>query len=108
MNINEYIQKNRGTAKSDCDWLTPRVVCADGFVMSVQASDGNYCSPRTTDSDHYASVEIGYPSEASEIINQYAEDPESPIDTVYPYVPVEVVDELIESHGGFKVENTQT
>ena len=28
-----------------------------------------------------------------------------PTDTVYGYVPVSIVDEVIAKHGGFKVEN---
>ena len=32
----------------------------------------------------------------------YAEDRERPTDTVYGYVPVEIVERVIEKHGGIK------
>jgi len=39
----------------------PRVVCKNGFSLSVQASQYRYCSPRS-DTGPYTHVEIGYPS----------------------------------------------
>ena len=35
----------------------PRVICADGFNMSVQAHDF-YCSPRENNAEKYKEVEI--------------------------------------------------
>ena len=80
----------------------PAVRCADGFSVSVQASENNYCSPRENLPDgSYEEVELGYPSEADELIMEYAENPDgSPTDSVYGYVPVSVVEELIWKHGG--------
>ena len=74
-----------------------RVVCADGFTMSVQAHDGSYC---TLDGDNYLNVEVGFPSEREELLMPYAEEPARPADTVYPYVPVERVTNVIVKHGG--------
>jgi len=34
----------------------------------------------------------------------FAEQEEHPTDTVYGYVPVSIVDEVIAKHGGFKSE----
>lgn len=31
---------------------------------------------------------------------EYAENPDYPIHTIYGYVPIEVVDKLMEKHGG--------
>lgn len=31
----------------------------------------------------------------------YAEDPETPTESVYAYVPVEVIEQIIEKHGGW-------
>ena len=39
MNVNEFF-KAAGASRNR------RLVCADGFEMSVQAHDGAYCSPR--------------------------------------------------------------
>ena len=38
------------------------VVCADGFSMSVQASETHYCSPREDGAEKYTAVEVGYPN----------------------------------------------
>jgi hypothetical protein len=82
----------------------PRVECADGFTMSVQGNNGAYCEPRD-DSGVYSEMEIGYPSEKEELLMPYMEqafsDKETdPTDTVYPYVPVEVILQVIAKHGG--------
>ena len=45
-------------------------------------------------------MELGYPSEPDELIKEYAEDWDDLTDTVYGYVPIEVVDKLLEKHGG--------
>ncbi len=76
------------------------VVCKDGFTVSVQASSTAYCNPRKDTAERYTSVELGFPSEDDEMIAQYAEDPDRPCDTVYAWVPVEIVNLLIAKHGG--------
>jgi uncharacterized protein YneR len=109
--------------------VRPRIVCQDGYSVSVQASEHAYCTPRYTqfqndDGWHvingnywmtgknernfrtvhyvpYEEVELGFPSEEDELINKYAED-EDYTHAVYPYTPVDVVEQLIEKHGGFK------
>lgn len=81
--------------------LTPKLHCADGFTVSVQASRTHYCEPRRDDGPWYT-VELGFPSSADDLIQQYADTPDDPTGTVYGYVPVAVVDALIEKHGGIK------
>ncbi len=76
------------------------VVCADGFKMSVQASEYNYCSPRETGAPRYFSVEVGFPSEREALLMEWAEEPERPTETVYGYVPSERVALVIAKHGG--------
>jgi hypothetical protein len=73
--------------------------------MSVQVSSSHYCTPRINNADFYSKVEIGYPSEVEPLIMEFAEQADRPTDTVYGYVPVSIVDEVIAKHGGFKVEN---
>src|SRR5574344_715163 len=60
------------------------------FGLSVQASEYHYCLPRCND-EFYTHVEIGFPNFlfSDSFIKQYAEDVESPTDTVYGYVPIE-------------------
>lgn len=87
----EIIQENR-----------PRLLCNDGFSISVQASKFHYCRPRLDGAQDYEEVELGYPSNEDELINDYAEDDDY-TRTVYGYVPIEVVEKLIEKHGGIKI-----
>ena len=77
-----------------------QVVCADGFRMSVQAHDGAYCAPRADAQRQYTLVEIGFPSAEEALIMPWCEDDSTPTDTVYAYVPVDVVTTVIVKHGG--------
>lgn len=105
MNINQFLKATEQFKMSgghEYRKSTPRVVCADGFNMSVQVSSNHCCTPRVNDADFYFNVEIGYPSEAEPIIMEFAEQPDNPTETVYGYVPVALVDEVIAKHGGLK------
>ena len=80
--------------------MAPRLQCQDGFTISVQASSGHYCSPRCyLKNGNYAQWEAGYPSEAEELLAPYAES-EVLTDTVYGYVPTEVINAVLSKHGG--------
>ena len=80
--------------------LNKKVICADGFMMSVQANENAYCSPRVNAATLYIEVEIGFPSDEEELIMPWAESPGCPTDTVYAYVPTSVVTNVIAKHGG--------
>ena len=77
-----------------------RVVCLDGFSMSVQATETNYCTPRINGAERYTHVEVGFPSEEEELLMEWAEDREKPTDTVYPWVPSQLVALVCAKHGG--------
>ena len=89
-----------------------RIRCEDGFEMSVIAGTTTYCTPRPgwgqTPDDYqgpYRAVEVGFPSERPEpweTWEEYCQDPEVPTKTIYGYVPVDLVRQLIETHGGEK------
>ena len=113
MTINQFIKKYRfikeysispdGVMKVS---RNPKLVCKDGFTMSVQAGESLYSSPRDV-ADKYEQAEVGFPSSPEPLIVKYAEDWEVEgdddqhlCDTVYPYVPVELIDEVIHKHGG--------
>ena len=91
----------------------PHIVCADGFSMSVQVGYSLYSTPKKV-AKRYSAVEIGYPSEPEELIKEWAEwipfseEDEEPdyTDTVYPYVPVGVVDKVLKKHGGIDLTKT--
>ena len=85
------------------------VVFKDGFTMSVQASNYHYCTPRINDAEGYLEVEIGYPRQREPLLDKYVEgfglwvykdDDFDFTNAVYPYVPAEVVIEVIMKHGG--------
>jgi len=80
--------------------INKKVVCADGFSMSVQAGEFNYSSPRVDGASRYFSVEIGYPSQRESLIIEYAENPNRPTETVYPWVPSAVISLICAKHGG--------
>jgi hypothetical protein len=96
-NLSDYLVSHKSKS---CLPMVPRIMCKDGFSLSVQCNSGSYCKPREDFSDFYWEVEVGFPSAAPDFIWQYAEDFDNPTDTVYPYVPVGLVEELILSHGG--------
>lgn len=99
--INEYIKETRNIEPlSGIEKIRPRVQCMDGYSVSVQVGSCLYSSPRVDGAAYYDKVELGYPSEEDPLINDYAEDSENYTDTVYGYVPVEIVDELLLKHGG--------
>jgi hypothetical protein len=119
MTINEFIRKYRVVEKKDYNgtkfaqlWengihvriMNPYVICNDDFEFSCQASYSHYSEPKGL-ADEYTQVEIGFPSLNDRIIEKYREDygweDECGLtNAVYPYVPVEVVDELIQFHCG--------
>ena len=79
--------------------VNKQVKCEDGFEFSMQAGPSMYSDPRAI-ADHYNSVEIGFPNEPEPLLKEFAEDPDNLSDTVYGWVPVARVNEIIEKHGG--------
>lgn len=106
MNLNEYLMSQRDAndpaVYNDRSFpLAKRITCADGFSLSVQATHGAYCSPRQNIGPWYE-VEVGFPSAEPTSILSYAEQKEKPTETVYGYVPIDLVEALIDEHGGMK------
>lgn len=104
MNLNAYLEGSRDYNNFEvrCDESfpkAPRITCADGFSLSVQANHGAYCSP-CRNVGPWSQVEVGFPSATPELIMGYAEDSDRPTETVYGYVPIELVEQLIDLHGG--------
>lgn len=93
--------------KNDGFHVRDAVRCADGFTISVQGGTWHhYCTPRSEHGQFtsaYDEVECGFPSEAEELLFNYAEDPSDLTGTVYAYVPIELVEEVIQKHGGIVV-----
>ena len=80
----------------------PRIECADGFTISVQAHPAAYCTPRQYKGPH-THMEGGFPSIIpGEELLAYMDvvGSKDPCDTIYPYVPREVFEREFERHGG--------
>ena len=120
MKINEFIKKNLKVKVLNDDPLMkhimtssrlPKIICSDGFTMSVQVGYSLYSTPKKV-AKRYSAVEIGFPSEPEELIKEYAEfapfdeDTTDYTDTVYPYVPVKIVDKVLKKHDGINLTQT--
>ena len=77
-----------------------RIKCADGFSMSVQANSSAYCHPRSDNAASYDEVEVGFPNKPEPLLEGYADNPANPTETVYGWVPSQVVVDVIAKHGG--------
>lgn len=105
MNLNEYLNTNRiSNKKKKPTHLNRRLFCNDGFSVSIQCNRYTYCSPQEefVDVINYDSFELGFPNQYDELIIEYAEDKENSTETVYQYVPRNIVEQLIAKHGGIK------
>jgi len=78
----------------------PEIKCADGLTMSVQASETHYCTPRDN-TGPWTAVEVGFPSRRVRALMPYAETKSNPTGTVYAWVPIGIVAQVIAWHGGF-------
>ena len=122
MKINEFIKNNlkvTNLAKSSDPLMNhmltstrlPQIVCSDGFKMSVQVGYSLYSEPKKV-AKRYSAVEIGYPSEREPLLEEYVElslfdeNFVDYTDTVYPYVPVKVVNQVLKKHGGIDLTET--
>lgn len=99
--IRTYKEVTGATNVNDGQWSTvnKNLTCDDGFEFSIQAGPSMYSIPQLI-ADHYDAVEIGFPTDDEPLLKEYAEDPEDPRGTVYGWVPVTRVNEIIEKHGG--------
>ena len=117
MKINEFIKNNLKVKVLNDDPLMrhmmtstrlPHIVCTDGFSMSVQVGYSLYSTPKKV-AKRYSEVEIGYPSEHEPLLEKYVEsfytEPDY-IDSIYPYVPVKIVDKVLKKHGGIDMTET--
>lgn len=84
-------------------FFIPRLYCKDGFNISVQVNNGNYCASENgvrSFGFEYKEVEWGYPSELIDADIYNAEEPNT-TETVGGYVDVDLIEDLCAQHGGF-------
>ena len=75
----------------------PVIRLMDGICLSVQCNSGTYARE---EQGRFTTMEVGFPTARIEELLDYAEDPDEPTRTVYPYVPVAVINDIINKHGG--------
>lgn len=85
--------------------VRPKIVCADGFKMSVQGNEMAYSIPKKTGTE-FKAMEIGFPSEPEELLLEFAEDPSNPTGTVYGYIALDLIEAVVAKHGGIDAELT--
>lgn len=83
--------------------IFPEMVCADGFKMSVQGHYGAYSYPRDDFADEYRQVEIMCRRE--EVFEDLGRGYDVGDERIYPYVPIEKVEEVIRARGGLVAHN---
>ena len=96
--------KNLRNPKRNKNCRLPAIICADGFSVSIQGGFGLYSDPReAVPGKRYKELELGFPSKSDSLIQKYMEvykENHCPTDAVYPFVPVDVIAQLIRKHGG--------
>lgn len=93
-------------------WLRPRIVCEDGVILSVQASEIHYCCPRKSKQESYTHYEVMLigDHDLDEFVKsckkKYQECVQWFIDNdgdgVYAEVPHDILQGYIDAHGGIK------
>lgn len=77
-----------------------RIHCVDGVSLSVQASEYTYCLPQENFLDEYTHVEVGFIQQGEDLFDPPELEEYSDGEDVYGYVPVELVVDFINKHGG--------
>ena len=86
----------------------PRIYCKDGFNISVQVHNGNYCASENgtrTFGLEWKLVEWGFPSEHIDG-KKYNAESSPTTESVGGYVEIGLIDELCEKHGGVDLAKT--
>ena len=98
--VERYNRVKNGISLVTKNYLFEELELNDGLSLSVQASDSHMCSPRETieDNSEYEEVEVySHGVYVNELIHFASEAM-----FTYGYVPVELMEELVEKHGGIK------
>jgi len=91
MTVQEFLRKHP-TAYGNS--VRPHIHCMDGYVLSVQASSGNYCYPRRDNVRRYDAVEVML------ITGSFVRGWGPKNGGVYGFVPIVKVEQLVKRHGG--------
>jgi len=75
----------------------PKIICNDGFEISIQGGLGIYSDPQRK-SETYKTMELGFPTEDDELI--------SISDEVRGYVPVSEIQEMLDRHNDIDIDKS--
>lgn len=107
--LNAWLKKSAVFLDNKYQTVREQMVLNDGTTLSVQASSGHYCTPRKSYTDPWVSDEVEYfdyshvevwcvSCDVPESWLEYGDQEDNP----YAYIPVSMVKEFIEQHGGIK------
>ena len=100
----------RLTIRNIQEFLRPEyfvLFAVDGFTAQVSASALHYSDPRN-DHGPWRKAEVRYLSQTYTPLNLYAEDKKDLLNTVYRYVPLDIVCNMFNEHKGLDVERVKT
>lgn len=84
----------------------PKIVCIDGFKMSVQGHEMTYSIPKKVGTE-FEAMEIGFPSVQEDLIIEFIDRPgHEPTQSVYGFIPISLIEQVIEKHGGIDEQKT--
>lgn len=89
-------------------FFCPTIYAKDGFSVSLQIHNGNYCHSENgyrKFGHTWENVEFGFPSEIEPLMVEYAEEPDNLTNTV-GNIPVSVMEEVFAKHGGIDWDTT--
>lgn len=100
--------------------VRPIIILNDGHAISIQASLTHYCEPRRNpwfSSDTYQKMEVGFPTFIDPDLDEWAETmpifddngemtDEEEKTGVYGWVPVDILQKVIDKHGGIDYHKT--
>ena len=103
---------NRGSSHYEYNrafFYVPRIYCKDGFSISIQIHHGNYCASENGTREfglNWKLVEWGFPNQEIDGDKYNAENPEDVCNTVGGYVEIELIEGLLDEHGGIDYQKT--
>lgn len=81
--------------------MFPPVICNDGFEVSTQANINYSCEPRE-ELAYWESMELCFPNQEEPLLNDYLSGWKRPFKDLYGCVPMQVIADVINKHGGLK------
>jgi len=117
MNLQQFLniataimfQKNyKGLDYDSTYFFLPRIFCKDGFNISIQINNGNYCSSNNGYRElgsNWETAEWGFTSVHEPMLDETAEQDGNTTENVGS-APIELLQKVIDNHGGIDWEAT--